>query len=454
MERLTDPPAPLPSPPDAPLVRRFRSRVGDHVLLVPGSRIYDLTGADGNGEPDEEIDHLVSAVADTLLLDGAAAGSLSQVVVPAPQSISLNVSSSCNLACSYCYAARGGFEGAQPKPMRWETARAAIDQLLAEADTDAPLTIGFLGGEPFVNRNLLHQAVAYATDAGKRAGLDVRFSVTTNATLLDDDDRQLLRSHPFAVTVSVDGDAPTHERLRPFVRGPGNGAGSHARLREAIAPLLADPGQAHIAARATITRMQLDLPRAFDAILSLGFEEVGFAPLRRGPEGSGALQDADWPVYLRSLSDLARRELARIPAGGALRLTNLAVALKQLHRGASSPYPCGAGGGYHSVAANGDWYTCHRAIGNADFKVGDSNSLQRERRTRFLQQRHVHAQTQCASCWARYLCAGGCHQEAAQRTEASCDFIRNWLEFCLAAYCELGTSHPDWFDACASTSHT
>jgi uncharacterized protein len=200
--------------------------------------------------------------------------------------------------------------------------------------------------------------------------------------------------------------------------------------------------------------MQLDVERAFDAILALGFREVGFAPLRRGPEASGALQDEDWPVYLRSLSSLARRELAGIAARGALRLTNLAVALKQLHRGSSSPYPCGAGGGYHSVAANGDWYTCHRAIGDENFKVGDLNGLDRERRTHFLQQRHVHAQIQCASCWARYLCAGGCHQEAAQRTEASCDFIRNWLEFCLAAYCELSASHSWWFDACESTSHS
>jgi uncharacterized protein len=60
------------------------------------------------------------------------------------------------------------------------------------------------------------------------------------------------------------------------------------------------------------------------------------------------------------------------------------------------------------------------------------------RRRRFLEDRHVHAQTDCRTCWARYLCSGGCHQEAASRTAESCDFVRGWLEFCLAAYCELG----------------
>ncbi|WP_250532331.1 radical SAM protein [Caballeronia sp. ATUFL_F1_KS39] len=442
MERLTV----LPAPQQAPLVRRFTSRIGTHVLFVPGSRIYDLTDSSGDGEHGDDVEHLVSALAETFLLDEPVADALSQVVAPAPQSISLNVSSSCNLSCSYCYAGRGEFDGAQPKPMRWETARAAIDRLLAMADASAPVTVGFLGGEPFVNRNLVHQAVTYAAEAGRRSGLDVRFSVTTNGTLLNEADRQLLRSHPFAVTISVDGGAATHERLRPFFRNSGDGTGSHARLRETIAPLLDRPGQARIAARATATRMQLDIAHSFDAILALGFEEAGFAPLRRGPEGSGVLQAEDWPVYSRSLAAVARTELTRVTNGGALRLTNLAVALKQLHRGASSPYPCGAGGGYFSVAANGDWYTCHRAIGDAGFKAGDSTGLDRERRKRFLQARHVHAQTECATCWARYLCAGGCHQEAAQRTEASCDFIRGWLEFCLAAYCELSTSRPGWFN--------
>jgi uncharacterized protein len=122
---------------------------------------------------------------------------------------------------------------------------------------------------------------------------------------------------------------------------------------------------------------------------------------------------------------------------GLLRLTNLAVALKQLHRGAASPYPCGAGGGYFSVAADGRWYACHRAIGDGRFRMGDNSGLDADRRRAFLLARHVHAQEGCGTCWARYLCSGACHQEMSSRSQASCDFIRAWLDFCLRAYCEL-----------------
>jgi uncharacterized protein len=415
----------------APLVHRFRSGAGEHVLVVPYSRIFDIAG-DGGAEGDfTELD------LEAALLAEPTGGEvrLDAIAEPAPQSISLNVSSSCNLTCGYCYAARGSFGGAQPAPMEWSTAQAAIDRLLADADPSAPITIGFLGGEPFVNRRLIHRAVAYAASKGALRGLDIRFSVTTNGTLIEPADIALLRDHAFAVTVSLDGAAEIQDRQRPR---HGGGGGSWQEAVDRVAPLLALPGQAKIAARATVTRGNLDIAKALEALAALGYPEVGFAPLRVGPAGSGALRDADWPDYLAALIAASRMELERLGQGLPIRLTNLAVALKQLHRGATSPYPCGAGGGYFSVSAAGRWYACHRAIGKSSYELGSNAGIDPVRRREFVRRGHVHAQTECRSCWARYLCSGGCHQEASARSTASCDFIRGWLSFCLAAYCELG----------------
>ncbi|MGD0150113.1 MAG: radical SAM protein [Xanthobacteraceae bacterium] len=423
--------ATIPCEPAAPMLHRFRSDDGEHLLVIPYSRLFDLSPElarilDRGGA---ECDDLVRALAQPAIGEDP----LDDVVAPQPQSISLNVSSSCNLSCSYCYAARGGFEGAQNEPMKWETARAAIDALLARADATAPITVGFLGGEPFVNRALLHACVQYAHTEGAHRGLDVRFSVTTNGTLLRPEDIALIRAHRFAVTISIDGGAQVHNRQRP---SPGK-RDSFAQLRQAVAPLLAEPGLAQIAARATVTRHDFDLSRRFNDIVAVGFSEVGFAPLRMDKGRGDALREQDWPAYLEALQGLARSELARARSGAAIRLSNLAIALKQIARGASSPYPCGAGGGYFSVAADGRWYACHRAIGTRDFEMGDSLGLDGERRRAFLKRRHVHAQDACRTCWARYLCSGACHQEAAARSEPACDFIRSWLEFCLGAYCEL-----------------
>jgi uncharacterized protein len=417
----------LSGDPAAPLFYRFRSGSSEHVLIVPYTRIFDIVGEVAFVELDAEAAFLAAQA------DGEAP--LDAIAEPAPQSISLNVSSSCNLSCGYCYAARGSFGGAQSAPMDWPTARGAIDRLLADAYPGAPITVGFLGGEPFVNRRLIHQATTYAASLATERRLDVCFSVTTNGTLLEPDDILLLRSHPFAVTVSLDGAAEIHDRARPRHR---TGGGSWEVATERVAPLLAAPGQAKIAARATITRHSLDIAAALEALTGLGFPEIGVAPLRTGSPESGALRAEDWPQYLASLIAASRGELARLRRGLPIRLTNLAVALKQLHRGAASPYPCGAGGGYFSVSAAGRWYACHRAIGDTAYELGSNTGLDPVRRRDFVMRRHVHAQPECRVCWARYLCSGGCHQEASARSDASCDFIRGWLSFCLTAYCDLG----------------
>jgi uncharacterized protein len=416
--------------PDAPLARRFRSATGEHLLVIPFTRLFDLPeGADSDGG--SALQEQISALAKPSAYDVP----LEQMPEPNPQNLSLNVSSTCNLSCGYCYAARGAFGGAQSQPMPWLTAKAAIDRLLSEAERSRPVTIGFLGGEPFANRPLIHRSVAYAVEQGGRLGFDVRFSVTTNGTLLRPSDLTLFRSHPFAVTVSLDGGSALQDAQRPRSRG----GGSFASVAARVAGLLHAPGLARISARATVTRHNMNIQARLAAIAELGFTEIGFSPLRVGPPGAGALEPDDWRPYLESMIEAARAEIQRAQQGFLVRFGNLLTAMRQIHAGASSPYPCGAGGGYFSVAVDGRWYACHRAVGDEGYALGDNAGLNEPKRRAFIQARHVHALTDCRSCWARYLCSGGCHQEAATRSAASCNFIRGWLDFCLKSYCDVGS---------------
>lgn len=433
---------------DAPVYRRFSSSEGEHVLVIPHSRIFDvpLEWRDGASSLSPDAVHMMEALA--LSVDGEA--SLDLVPLPPVRSISLNVSSSCNLACGYCYAGRGSFDGRQAAGMDWPTAKAAIDRLLADATSGRRFTVGFLGGEPFVNRRLIHQVVRYATEESKRRDAWLQFSVTTNATLLTEEDRELLRGSPFAVTVSVDGAKDTQDRQRPMHSKTGRATSSWDELELHLRPLLANPGASKIAARATVSRHTLDVKSNFDAILGLGFEEVGFSPLRKSGAAGQGLEDEHWPTYLANMKSVAEGELDRAINGEEIRLTNFAVAMRQLHRGWSSPYSCGAAGGYFSVASSGDWYACHRAIGQPEYRMGNSHHLDGAARQNFLLAHHVHAQTDCSQCWARYLCSGGCHQESSQRSAQSCDFIRAWLDFCLSSYCELSARRPSWFAPAAT----
>lgn len=410
--------------------RTFESRLGTHVLVLRGSQIVDV---------DAEGPSALSDVDLAAYLDEGARLNLGSVPSVAPQNLSLNVTAACNLACDYCYAGRGAFGGAQSGAMTTTVGEEAVDTLLAGCDRRSYATVGFLGGEPFLHRRLVHRLVEYVSRRAAAVGQPIGFSVTTNGTLLDDDDVELLRSHRFSVTVSLDGGRSVHDRRRIWLAGQGSWDDAMAHVR----PLLAHPGQAEVSARATLTRDDLDLTGRHDALAAEGFRSIGFAPVR---VGVGALGDSDWPRWLAASVALGERELSVIRGGGDTTFDNFRVALRRLDAGSSSPYPCGAGGGYASVSTAGQWFACHRAIGDDDYLLGDGDvAVDPARQQRFLEAHHVERVEPCRSCWARYLCSGGCHQEAATRTDAACDAIRGWLEFCLDAYCVVSSERPAWF---------
>jgi sulfatase maturation enzyme AslB (radical SAM superfamily) len=121
---------------------------------------------------------------------------------PALLSANLELTNRCNLSCTFCPTADG----------RMARAKGHMDEALFRRALDGagPLEFALLfqWGEP-----LLHPRFEeLATDAARRG---VRTLVTTNGTLLDDRRvAALLRAGVDRVTVSVDGDAATHERVR------------------------------------------------------------------------------------------------------------------------------------------------------------------------------------------------------------------------------------------------
>lgn len=411
-------------------------------LVVEGSQLYEI---------DAELAARLAAgdagAREELLACGAGAPALRlEEVTPPPAitALSLNLAQACNLSCSYCYADEGRFRGAA-RQMSEAVALAAIDRLLATA-AGGRVTVGFIGGEPFLNRATLHACVAHARARAAQVGATVGFSVTTNGTLLTDEDLGLLRDNGFVVTVSLDGDAATHDRHRP----DRHGGGSHARALAALGPLLADPGPARVTARATVTRDDLRVAERVRAMIDAGFLEAGVSPARTGPAPELRLRDGDWAPFLAEMVRAADAELARVRrCGEPLRFSNLATALQQIHRGSCRPLPCGAAYGYASVSAEGRYYTCHRTLDDPRFALGDLGSGPSfAARSRFLASRHVDTQEPCRSCWARYLCGGGCHAEVVAAGRDGCDYVRGWLDHCLRTYIEVAEELP-WLLAAA-----
>ena len=131
--------------------------------------------------------------------------------------------------------------------------------------------------------------------------------------------------------------------------------------------------------------------------------------------------------------------------------SNIITALKEIHRGTHRPYPCGAGAGYLGVSASGELAACHRFVEDENGYFGNLDAgIDRDRQRAWLTERHVHRQEPCKSCWARYLCGGGCHHEVINRGRPACDYIRGWLHYTLQAYVRTLENCPEYFSSLKS----
>lgn len=320
--------------------------------------------------------------------------------------------------------------------MTREMADRAVDLLVTGAEPGARLNLAFLGGEPLVNRATLQAVTRRAAELARRRGVTLTFSITTNGTLLNEADAAFFEEFGFAVTVSLDGPAEQHDRLRPYK----GGAGTFAHVMSRVRPLLARQRRMQVTARVTVTPKNLCLRDTLDEFLAAGFHSVGFSPLLRSPNDHDEMQAESLEVMLGEMIDCGREFERRARAGERYAFANMVNALREIEHGTHRPYPCGAGAGYLGVSADGELAACHRFVGDDDGAMGNlQEGVDRTRRSAWLANRHVHRQEPCRECWARYLCGGGCHHEVIRRGRPACDYIRGWLHYCLEAYLRLSS---------------
>ena len=411
----------------------FESEQREHVLVVNGSRIYDI-----------------DAETRTELLNGATAIPALQAAPiaidavphdPPIRALSLAVAQKCNLGCSYCYAEGGDF-GKAPQNMSWEVAEASVSRLLEEASRGDRVNLAFMGGEPLVNREVVRRATRYAAEQAGERGVRIGFSITTNGTLLNETDARFFEDYGFSVTVSLDGVGPAHDDQRPSK----SGRGTYDQILKNIGPALTRQNKMQVVARVTVTPRNLNLLQTLDRFVALGFHSVGFAPMLSSPTGRDQLGPSELETMLERMIACGHRFEEEVVAGRRYPFSNMTSAMTALHQGTHRPYPCGAGAGYLGVSAEGDLSACHRFVEDEHGAMGSvTNGVDRALQRDWLATRHVHLQSPCNTCWARYLCGGGCHHEVVSRGRPACDYIRGWLHYCLGAYVRLHDARPDYF---------
>jgi uncharacterized protein len=297
-----------------------------------------------------------------------------------------------------------------------------------------------------MNFPLLKKVVEYATGKAAAEGRSVDFSLTTNATLLTPAIIEFLAENHIGVTVSIDGP-PEMNKLRVFA----NGRPSYDIIAPKIKQLLATHKTRPIAARVTLTAEVTDCIKIFRHLTEdLGFHEVGFAPVTSAPNRLHAIGNSKMDGILQQFCQLADEYLAHALENRQHAFSNVSDTISELHEGVNKSHPCGAGLGLVGVGPSGDISPCHRFVDSDTHKLGHvSTGIDKAIQSDFLARGHINAKYDCHTCWARPLCAGGCHHEAYVRYGDTghpnlhyCDWIREWTNTCLRVYGAISVKNP------------
>ncbi len=370
------------------------------------------------------------------------------------QTLVLNVTNQCNLSCEYCYEFgedKVATPEGKPKFMDFETAQASIDYLIRESQGRRSIHITFFGGETLMNFPLLKRAVEYARRQAEAAGVSIDFSLTTNATLLSPAIIDFLAENSIGVTVSIDGPKEMQDKFRVF----SNGRGSYDIIAPKIRELLARHKTRPIAARVTMTTHAMDVMRIYRHLKDdMGFYEVGFAPVTSSPDRLYSIGASGLDSVLSQFTALAHEYLEAALRNEHHGFSNVSDTLAELHQGISKSHPCGAGLGLLGVGPSGDIAPCHRFVDSDQHKLGSVRTgIDHDKRQAFLDRGNVGRKYECQSCWARPLCAGGCHHEAFVRYGDTghpnlhyCDWIRGWTDTCLEIYGTIAAKNPGYLN--------
>ena len=449
------------------------------IYLVTAGAIFELDGAAGklidrlsraetthddlikelvaSGYPEADANELIGEMYRSRVIVSGEVGRTPLAEPPADfplQTLVMNITNQCNLSCTYCYefgADKIATPAGKAKYMDLETARASVDFLMKSSADRKGVHITFFGGETLMNFPLLKNVVAYARETGAAHGKMVDFSLTTNATLLTPQIIEFLSVNEIGVTVSMDGPPEMQDKRRVYK----NGRGSYATVEPRIRALIANHRTRAITARVTLTDGVTDVIGVYRHLKDdIGFHEVGFAPVTTSAKTSYTISDEDMRNVVKQFHTLADEWLDSALRGMSHGFSNVSDTIGELIQGVNKSHPCGAGLGLVGVGPSGDISPCHRFADADAHSLGNiKDGIDKEKQNDFLSRGHVNAKYDCHTCWARPLCAGGCHHEAFVRYGDTghanlhyCDWIRDWTNKCLEIYGAISAINPTFLE--------
>lgn len=372
------------------LIAEFKEKYGEDVISEAYDEIIELIDEDILYSRDNYEDIAHSSMDDRDYI----------------KAVCLNIIHGCNLRCKYCFADEGEYHG-NKGVMSLETAKKAIDYVVKRSGPRRNIEIDLFGGEPTMIMDTIKGIIKYARDHEKEWNKNIRFTMTTNATLLNDEIMEYMDKEMGNIILSLDGRKCVNDNVRIKVDGSGSYDDIIPNIKKMIKKRT--EGKTYYV-RGTFTRANTDFYEDVMAMINEGFREISIEPVVLENGHHLALREEDlneiFENYDKLYEEMARRKKE---SKDEFNFYHFNISLN----GGPCVYKrisgCGAGFEYVAITPQGDVYPCHQFVGKDEFKLGTiyddtyNTNLGKE-----FKKAHIYNKPKCRECWARFYCSGGC----------------------------------------------
>lgn len=399
-----------------------------------------------------------------------------KIISPAISDLTLNLTSSCNLACVYCWNDQGKysnrkfsrtvpekvFSADNPVMMSAAVACRAVDLLVALKGKEKKLVVDFYGGEPLLNLAAINAVIDYCRKNESRWKVNIRFLIATNGTLLTPQLAEALIAKGVQIAVSIDGKKVVHDHNRPFIDGRGSFAVIAGNLKHMPRAIMKK-----LVGRATVTPFYTDLLELYRGLRGLGFERIELfesedACHRLTPQREKAFFLKE-QQYRKLFKEYERLALFYIEEVKECRLDYSKTFFNRFFKLMQRVYyqqavsgGCPAGIGQLAISAQGEVYPCTAFIGIRQFNLGDVKSgLDKKAYDNFLRKAGQRTE-KCRKCEIFSLCraTGSClnlnHyycKDISVPYALGCRFFKFKVELAIAALAVLSDKIPYRLDS-------
>lgn len=353
----------------------------------------------------------------------------------------LPISGKCNLQCTYCFARVDGKFSFND--LNTSEAKNIIDYLFKRLNLKE-LEILFFGGEPFLKTEIMSFIINYINNNYEHK--KIRYSVTTNGTILNNQILNIIKQNDISVLISIDGPKE-NENYRIFPNGKSSFTHSIKNIQK-----LKEEG-IKIGLRGTITNTDLQIVNIYKFFENL---EIPFKIVFAHKSENKDHNLADFTLNLKSINnqynDLIKFYIGLISNSRKIHCLTIIEKLKFILLRTKIHHACSGGRAIFSITSSGYIYSCEHLAGIEKYSVGnivegiDQNMLSQ------FQSIDVDKIDECQHCWVRYCCAGGCFADNISSTGNSliheknkCELIKAEYKFIIALYYEINKKFPKFF---------